>query len=302
MRLLPKRKREAADTSSVAATQKVGKAFGFRQRWAAAFLESPQAILAAILLLLIVGFSLSAPFWGIEPDALNLDNMSQAPSTEHWFGTDGLGRDYFIRVLYGGRVSLAVGLLATLTGTGIGVVVGLAAGFSVPWVDSLLMRIVDFFNSLPWLLMVMVVSLLLQPGIVSIVICVGGFSWMGVARLVRAETLSIRERSYVRYAVYIGQTKIRSAAWHVLPDALPTILVAASAAVSGAMMSEATLSFLGRGIQPPQASWGQLLQIAQGSLQQLPHLALIPGALIMLTIYCLNVLTNVTRKATEAGQ
>jgi peptide/nickel transport system permease protein len=277
------------------------QAFTFGRRWVAALL-TPQAISASTLLVVIVGFTLSAPLWGINPDALDLDSMSQPPSSEHWFGTDGLGRDYFIRVLYGGRVSLAVGLLATLTGTGIGVVVGLAAGFSSPWIDGLLMRIVDFFNSLPWLLMVMVVSLLLKPGIGTIVICVGGFSWMSVARLVRAETLSIRERTYVRYAVYIGQSRARTALWHVLPDALPTILVAASSSVSGAMMSEATLSFLGRGIQPPQASWGQLLQIAQGSLQQLPHLAIIPGALIMATIYCLNVLTNVTRQAMEAGQ
>ncbi|MDR2619923.1 MAG: ABC transporter permease [Propionibacteriaceae bacterium] len=279
-----------------------GEPNGFRHRWASAFLDSPQAIGAAVLLLVIVGFALSAPLWGIDPDALDLDSMSQPPSAAHWFGTDGLGRDYFIRVLYGGRVSLAVGLLATLTGTGIGVVVGLSAGFAPSWLDGLLMRIVDFFNSLPWLLMVMVVSLLLKPGIFTIVICVGGFSWMGTARLVRAETLSIRERTYVRYAVYIGQKSFRTALWHVLPDCLPTILVAASAAVSGAMMSEATLSFLGRGIQPPQASWGQLLQIAQGSLQQLPHLAIIPGALIMATVYCLNVLTNVTRKATEVEQ
>jgi peptide/nickel transport system permease protein len=255
-----------------------------RQRWALALRGSRQGWVAIGGLGVIVGLCLAAPLFGIDPDALGLDQVSQTPSPEHWFGTDALGRDYFIRVLYGGRVSLLVGLASMLAATAIGTAVGLTAGFAPAWVDNVTMRLVDILASIPWMILIIVVSLLLKPGLTTIIIAIGGFTWMPIARLVRAETLSIRERAYVGYAIYIGQRRWRAAIVHVLPDALPTIMVAASASVSAAMMTEAALSFLGQGIQPPMASWGSLLQNAQGALQQLPHLAVIPGALIMATV------------------
>jgi peptide/nickel transport system permease protein len=293
-------RRRSRETDEAAPRE--AKPFTFSRRWAAALRASTQAKLAVALLGLIVGACLVGPYFAADPNALDLDSVSQQPSAEHWFGTDNLGRDYFSRVLSGGRVSLLVGFLAMLATTAIGTLVGLVAGFAPSWVDSLLMRFTDFLASIPWLILVIVVALLMKPGLVTIVIAIGCFTWMSTARLVRAETLSIRERAFVRYAVYIGQRPVKTVAWHVLPDALPTIMVAGSASVSAAMMSEAALSFLGQGIQPPMASWGSLLQIAQGALQQLPHLAVIPGLLIMMTVYSLNALTNVTRQAAEAGQ
>jgi peptide/nickel transport system permease protein len=284
------------------ASRAPGAPDGFGRRWRRQVGRSWQAKIALGLLGVVAAACFAAPAFGVDPYAVDLDSMSQPPSAEHWFGTDALGRDYFVNVLYGGRVSLIVGLLAMAACTSIGVVVGLTAGFAPAWLDGLLMRLVDFLTSIPWLILVIVISLLLRPGIVTIIIAIGCFTWMSTARLVRAETLSIRERAYVSYAVFIGQPRRRTALRHVLPDVAPTILVAASASVSAAMMTEAALSFLGMGVQPPMASWGSLLQTAQGSLQALPHLAVIPGLAIMLTVYCLNVLTNVTRAATQVGR
>lgn len=259
-------------------------------------LSSPQAWFALGFLGVLVLLSLAAPLLPLDPETTDLDAMSEPPSAEHWFGTDQIGRDYFARVVYGGRISLAVGFLAMAAATAIGSIVGLVAGFSHPRVDSLLMRVVDFLSSIPWMILIIVASVLLKPGLVTIIVVIGGFSWMTTARLVRAETLSVRERSYVGYSGYIGERGPRIVWRHILPEVLPTILVAATATVSLAMMTEASLSFLGVGIQPPMASWGSLLQTAQGSLQQLPHLALIPGILIMLTVFSFNALGNALRR------
>ncbi|MEN0070777.1 MAG: ABC transporter permease [Propionicimonas sp.] len=254
-----------------------------------------QAWVAIGFLGLLVLLSLLAPVLPLDPDTTDLDAMSQPPSAEHWFGTDQLGRDYFARVVYGGRISLVVGFLAMLTATVIGALVGVVAGFAHPRVDGLLMRLVDFLSSIPWMILIIVVSVFLKPGLATIIIVIGGFSWMATARLVRAETLSVKERAYVGYSGYIGERPARIVIRHILPEVLPTILVAATASVSLAMMTEASLSFLGVGIQQPMASWGSLLQTAQGNLQQLPHLALIPGLLIIATVLSFNALGNALR-------
>lgn len=258
-------------------------------------LDSPQAWAAVIFLTVLALLSLLAPVLPLDPDTTDLDSMSAPPSPEHWFGTDQLGRDYFARVIYGGRISLLVGLLAMITATLIGAVVGIVAGFAHPRVDSLLMRLVDFLSSIPWMILIIVVSVFLKPGLATIIIVIGGFSWMITARMVRAETLSVKERAYVGYSGYIGEHPVRIVTRHILPEVLPTILVAATASISSAMMTEASLSFLGVGIQQPMASWGSLLQTAQGNLQQLPHLALIPGLLIIATVMSFNALGNSLR-------
>lgn len=256
---------------------------------------------AVVFLTVVIGVSLLAPVLPLDPDTTDLDAMSAPPSWEHWFGTDQIGRDYFARVVFGGRISLLVGFLAMATATGIGALVGLVAGFGHPRVDNLLMRLLDFLSSIPWMILVIVVSVFLKPGLATIIIVIGGFTWMTTARLVRAETLSVKERAYVGYSGYIGEQAPRIVGRHILPDVLPTILVAATASVSNAMMTEASLSFLGVGIQQPMASWGSLLQTAQGSLQQLPHLALIPGLLIMGTVFSFNALGNTLRRYLSRG-
>ncbi len=262
---------------------------------------SPAGWFAIGFLTVVILLSLLAPLLPLDPDTTDLDSMSAPPSWEHLFGTDQIGRDYFARVVFGGRISLLVGFLAMVTATTIGALVGLVAGFGHPRIDNLLMRLVDFLSSIPWMILVIVVSVFLRPGLVTIIIVIGGFTWMTTARLVRAETLSVKERAYVGYSGYIGERSPRIVGRHILPDVLPTILVAATASVSNAMMTEASLSFLGVGIQQPMASWGSLLQTAQGSLQQLPHLALIPGLLIMGTVFSFNALGNSLRRYLSRG-
>jgi len=251
----------------------------------------------AIGFLVVIGVvCLIAPFLPLDPTTTDLSVRSQGPSAAHLFGTDELGRDYFSRVVYGGRISLMVGILAMAASTVIGVVIGLIAGYSSGRIDDALMRFVDFLSAIPWMVLVIVASVFLKPGLWTIIIVIGAFSWMGTARLVRAETLSLRERTYVGYARYIGERRERIVWRHVLPEAAPTIIVAATASISMAMLTESALSFLGLGIQPPMASWGSLLETAQGSLQSAPYLALIPGLLILLSVLSFNVLGDVLRQ------
>ncbi len=259
--------------------------------------RSLPALAAAAFLAVLAVLSLAAPLLPLDPTTTDLTARWLGPSATHLLGTDDLGRDYFARVVYGGRISLMVGVLAMLTATAIGVVVGLVAGYARGVVDELLMRGVDFLSSIPWMVLVIVASVFLRPGLWTIIFVIGVFTWMPTARLVRAETLSLRERTYVGYARFLGERPRRIVWRHILPDATPTIIVAAAASISSAMLTESALSFLGLGIQPPMASWGSLLESAQGNLATAPLLAIVPGLLIMLTVLSFNVLGDALRRA-----
>ena len=254
---------------------------------------------ATSFLILIILASIAVEFSGIDPEAIDVTNMLQGPSKEHWFGTDELGRDYFARVLYGARVSLIVGVLAMVTSVGIGVTIGMISGYFGGIVDSICMRIVDVFCAIPWIIMVTVVSLLFKKGLVSIIIVIGCFSWMEIARLVRTETLSAKNREYVQYAELIGIPKFEIIVKHVLPTILPVIITAATSAIANAIMVESSMSFLGIGIQQPMSSWGSLLQMAKANLSKAPYMAFIPGLLIVLTISSFNKLGDLLRSYVE---
>lgn len=258
--------------------------------------SSPLYSFSFIFLTLLLLLSLIVPFLPLDPNATDVSNMSQAPSAAHWFGTDEVGRDYFTRVIYGGRVSLFVGVLAMLTATIIGSTIGLIAGYFGGWVDNVLMRIVDVLSAIPWLVLVIVLSVFLKPGLTTIVIVIGGFSWMSIARLIRAETMAAKERDYVIYSKFIGQSSGRIIIQHIFPAVLPTLIVAASASISGAIMTESALSFLGMGIQQPMASWGSLLQNAQSSLQRAPYMAILPGLFVVFTVYSFNNLGDMLKR------
>lgn len=263
------------------------------------FRHNKQAIFAAIYLIVIILISLCVVFIDIDPDAIDVAHKLQGPSAAHWFGTDEMGRDYLMRVLYGGRVSLVVGVLAMLTSIVIGIAVGTIAGYFGGIVDNILMRIVDVFSSIPWIIMVTVVGLLFKRGIISIIIVIGLFSWMEIARLVRSEVLSAKEREYVQYAKFIGVNSFEIMLKHVLPSVFPTIITAATAAIASAIMVESSLSFLGLGVAAPMSSWGSLLQSSQQYLQKAPYMAVLPGILIILTVYSFNKLGDVLRVFVE---
>ncbi|MBM7642909.1 ABC transporter permease [Streptococcus loxodontisalivarius] len=245
----------------------------------------------AFLVFLIL-LSLFAPLFPFSPTATHVNETWQAPSLSHWFGTDDLGRDYFIRVIYGGRVSLIVGFSAMLASTFIGSLVGIVSGYFGGWLDNLLMRLVEILSSIPWLVLVIVLSVFLRPGLTTIIIVIGCFSWMGISRLIRAETMAIKNRDFVRYSEFIGEKKSRIMIRHILPNILPILIVAATNAISNAIMTESALSFLGMGIQQPMSSWGSLLQNAQSSLQRAPYMAILPGIFVLLTIYSINNLSE----------
>ena len=263
------------------------------------FLQDKGMWLATAFLLLVIIASIAVDYTGLDPEAIDVTNMLGKPSAEHWFGTDELGRDYFTRVLYGARVSLIVGVLAMVTSVFIGVAVGMISGYFGGIVDSILMRIVDVFCAIPWIIMVTVISMLFKRGIVSIIIVIGCFSWMEIARLVRAETMSAKNRDYVQYAELVGVSKFKIIVQHVLPTIIPVIITAATGAIASAIMVESSMSFLGIGIQPPQCSWGSLLQTAQRNLAKAPHMAFIPGILIVLTICSFNKLGELFRVYAE---
>ncbi|HFI0149875.1 TPA: ABC transporter permease [Streptococcus suis] len=256
---------------------------------------SPLYLFSVGFVVLLVLLSLIAPLLPLDPNQTDVSQMNQGPSWEHWFGTDQVGRDYFIRVLYGGRISLLVGLLAMLATVTIGSLVGISAGYFGGRIDGVLMRLVDVLSSIPWLVLVIVLSVFLKPGLSTIVLVIGGFSWMSIARLLRAETQSAKVYDYVVYARFIGVGPLQIIRRHILPSILPMLIVAASTSISSAIMTESALSFLGIGIQQPLASWGSLLQNAQSTLQSAPHMAILPGIFILLTIYSFNNIGDLIR-------
>ncbi|MBS5544653.1 MAG: ABC transporter permease [Lachnospiraceae bacterium] len=264
------------------------------------FKHNKQAMFAAIYLCIVILISIFVVFVpNLDPNAIDVTNQLQPPSAAHWFGTDNMGRDYFARALYGGRISLVVGVLAMLTCIVFGVIIGTVSGYFGGLVDSILMRLVDVFQSIPWIIMVTVVGIVFKKGLFSIIFVIGLFSWMPIARLVRSEVLSSKEREYVQYARFIGVRSLTVMLKHVLPSVFPTIITAATAAIANAIMTESSLSFLGLGIQQPMSSWGSLLQQAQQYLQMAPYMAILPGILIILTVYSFNKLGDVLRVFVE---
>lgn len=228
-----------------------------------------------------------APF---DPAALNLDQILMPPSAEHLLGTDELGRDVFSRLLYGARVSLWVGFVAVGISTAIGIVLGLASGYFGGWTDELIMRGVDVMLCFPSFFLILAVIAFLEPSLTNIMVVIGLTSWMGVARLVRAETLSLRERDFIAASKLAGASTSRLLFVHILPNALAPVLVSATLGVAGAILVESSLSFLGLGVQPPDASWGNMLMDGKNTLEIAPWLSLYPGLAILITVLGYNLL------------
>jgi len=266
------------------------------------FGQNRMAMAGLVMLVLIAAGALLGPL--LSPyDTTTQDVLRryEPPTLEHPMGTDELGRDVMTRVLAGGRLSLGVGLAATLIAVVIGVTVGALAGFWRGWIDNALMRLVDLALSLPDLFLLILASALLGPSVITMVLIIGLVRWMNMARLVRASFLSLREREFVEAARAVGARPARLILVHLLPNSLGPIVVAATLAVASAIIAESTLSFLGLGIQPPASSWGAMLRNAQSQIFTSPQLAVFPGLMIFLTVIAINFVGDGLRDALDPG-
>jgi peptide/nickel transport system permease protein len=240
----------------------------------------------------------AAPFWK-DPAAIDITLALLPPSLEHPLGTDDLGRDVLARILYGARISLLVGFVAVGIATLIGIVLGALAGYYGRWTDSVIMRFVDIMLCFPTFFLILAVIAFLEPSIWNIMIIIGLTGWMGVARLVRAEFLSLRERDFVHAARALGASDGRIIFRHLLPNALSPVLVSATLGVAGAILTESALSFLGIGVQPPTPSWGNMLIVGKQTLGTAWWLSVFPGLAILFTVLGYNLLGEGIRDALD---
>ncbi|MCH5276299.1 MAG: ABC transporter permease [Desulfovibrionaceae bacterium] len=245
-------------------------------------------------LVIVLGMSLLALLapWIVpyDPTAFDLDAVLMAPCSAHWLGTDALGRDVLSRLLYGARVSLWVGFVAVGISVIIGMFLGLLAGYFGGWIDEIIMRGVDVMLCFPSFFLILSVIAFLDSSLVNIMAVIGLTSWMGVARLVRAETLSLRERDFIAASRLAGASPARVLVIHILPNALTPVLVSATLGVAGAILVESSLSFLGLGVQPPYPSWGNMLMEGKATLEIAPWMSLYPGLAILITVLGYNLL------------
>ncbi|HEX8036741.1 MAG TPA: ABC transporter permease [Ktedonobacterales bacterium] len=270
------------------------------------FLRNKLAVASLVILLIMVILAALAPVLthttlqvqpAIDPDPVH---AFAPPSAAHLLGTDDIGRDEFARLLYGAQVSLAVGVFAMMLTIIIGVVLGSIAGYYGGWFDTLLMRVTDAFLSVPFLLILFVLSKVFSGGrVVDVVLLIGLFSWPGTARIVRAEFLSYKEREFLMAARTLGAGNFRLMFRHILPNAAGPIIVSATLLVGGAIITESTLSFFGFGIQPPTPSWGNMLTDSREYIFKDPLLLYLPGLAILLVVLCFNLIGDGLRDALD---
>ncbi|MDE3113297.1 MAG: ABC transporter permease [Chloroflexota bacterium] len=258
------------------------------------------AVLSAIVLVAVVACAVAGPLvWRVDPIATDPAHALAAPSAAHPAGTDEIGRDVLSRLLYGAQLTLLVGLAAMLAALVLGTFVGAVAGFYGGWVDALLMRLTDAMLAVPAFFLILVVVTVAGTGASTLVLVIGGLSWMPVARVVYGETRRWRVAEFVVAAESLGATAARVLARHILPQAVPSLIVSATLGVAYAILTESAVSYLGLGIRPPTPSWGNMLQQAQQYLFTEPSLALYPGAAITVVVLAFNFLGDGLRDALD---
>ena len=272
---------------------------GFWRRFWRELRKEPLAMVCIALLVVIALASVFAFLSPYDPYALSAKEKLQGISWAHWFGTDEYGRDYFTRSLYGGRVSLTIGVLSMLISVTVGTAIGIFSGYVGGKLDGLLMRLTDIFLALPSMLLIVIINAFLRPGIVTLILVLSLFSWANVARIVRAETMSLKERDFVIAARNLGVSGPRIALSHILPNVLGPVTVSASLNVATAILMESALSYLNLGVSIPYASWGSMLQGAQKHILSHPYMSIFPGLLILITVLGFNMLGEVLRNVLE---
>jgi peptide/nickel transport system permease protein len=253
-----------------------------------------KSLLVGITIILFFSIiAILAPFISPHnPSEIDADNLLMPPSQRHPLGTDSLGRDLLSRIFYGARISLSIGLIAVGISVIIGLMLGAIAGFYGGFIDTLIMRFVDIMLCFPTFFLILAVVAILEPSIFNIMVIIGLTSWMGTARLVRAEILSLKEREFIQAEVAIGASDFRIITRHLIPNAIGPVLVSAILGIAGAILLESGLSFLGLGVQPPTASWGNILIEAKSTLGLAWWITVFPGLAILTTILGFNLIAE----------
>ncbi len=260
-------------------------------------------LLAMAVLGLFVLLAVSAPF--LSETVFQVDQVTQSVrnkyqplfSPGHFLGTDELGRDHLSRLLYGGRISLGIGIAAAFLSLGIGIVVGVCAGFYGGLADDFIIWFITTLNSIPGLYFLILITALLKPTAATLVLVLGILGWTGITRLVRAETYSIKEREYIIAARAIGASNWRIMFIHIVPNIFSLLIITLSQAIGGLILAESALSFLGFGVQPPTPTWGNMLSGGLEYARKAPHLVYLPGLLITTTVFCLYLIGDGLRDA-----
>jgi len=260
-------------------------------------------LFGAVVVGLLAVVALFAPFIApYKPAEIDMDSALLSPSSQHIFGTDYLGRDVFSRMVFGARISLSIGFIAVGIAVFIGMLIGSIAGYYGGRIDSVLMRFVDIMLCFPSFFLILAVVAVLEPGIVNIMIVIGITSWMGVARLIRAEVLSLKEREFILATRALGANDLRIILKHLIPNAIAPVLVSVVLGIAAAVLVESSLSFLGLGVQPPTPSWGNILMEGKASLGVCWWLTIFPGLAILITVLGYNLLGEGLREHFGPGR
>lgn len=258
------------------------------------------AMLSLSVIILFVLMAIFAPFIApYDPYAQDLTQKVAKPSAQHWLGTDKLGRDILSRLIYGARVSLSVGLVCEAIAVPIGVTLGALAGYYGGKVDAVISRIMEILGSFPFIIFAICVMFILGNGIMNVFIALGVIGWLGHARQIRAQVMQLKEMEYVEAAKASGASDMKIIFKHLLPNCLSTIIVVTTLDIPGDIMYESTLSFIGLGVQPPQASWGSMINEAKGLIRRAPTFSLFPGLAIMILVVAFNILGDGLRDALD---
>jgi peptide/nickel transport system permease protein len=254
------------------------------------------ALIAALLVIALVMTAVIGPFLvSFDPLEMDLNSLKQPPGKVHLLGTDSTGRDILARLVYGARISLSVGIIASLLSLGIGIFFGLVAGYFGGRVDAVLSQFFDIFLAFPSLLLAIGISAVMPPGLSSAMLAITLVGWAGFARLVRGMALSLKEQTYVEASRALGAGPGRILYKHILPNALPLILVAGSLRVGSFILLEAALSFLGLGVQPPTPTWGSMISLNRAYINSAPWMVIFPGLAISVTVISFNILGDFLR-------
>lgn len=262
----------------------------------------PALISIGVLTILVIICFLAPLIAPYKFSSIDLRNTKQPPTLKHLMGTDDLGRDLFTRVLYGGRISLSIGIFAALVATAFGTLVGSLAGYYGGRLDNVLMRFADVAFSIPTLPLLIVISAFTKSSVPIMIFVIGGLSWMATARVVRGSVLSLKQQDFVVAGRMIGARNSRIIFRHILPNVIGPIVVGATLSVGGAIITESALSFLGLGVQPPTPSWGNMLQDSQTTMASKPWLTVFPGLAILITVLCINFIGDGLQDALDPTQ